>query len=752
MLIDNTFTYLHNLFSTLNCPTAPTDEVRVGEGTIFSRARNFAQAQHALYGWIIPIALSVTLLAISCHLISTAEISLHIPTTLIGMGGLGALMLTQTIATWYKGERNRSTLHQTTGILQQGTYSTPSFSALLPLYGYHQKLSIIAPSSLPDFTTHVASLPAELIDMIQAFCVHDDLLALTAVDKAAWATRFCHPRLQKFAFKTVKDTEQFLSHCQALEEKEAQALTLEKEQKIGTEWKPVLSSDTITRFPFLFREHWQGIKALTLTLSAQFTAEQYNLLFASLPGIQHLTIYSEKGNHVALGPLLKAAQHLTLHHAFISPNPNNYGAFEQDHLPDELWQLTPLKILTIRGFENVVSISEDIGQLKALKSLTLSFMYSLNALPVNLEQLNKLEALTLHSLTLITTLPEAVGQLTALKSLELNRLGKLEALPTNLGQLKKLEALSLRALCISTLPKNISQLAALKSLKLNNLWKLEVLPASLGQLNTLEALTLKELNRLTTLPEDIGQLTALKLLKLRCLQALEALPTSLGQLNKLEALVLRELDNITALPKEMGQLRALKSLTLAHMPSLNALPASFVQLDKLEALTLKNLSRLTALPEDIGQLRALKTLSLRCLKELRALPVSLGQLDKLEALVLRELDNITVLPEDIGQLNALKFLKLSALGIEALPVSLGQLGKLEALTLKDLPLITVLPEEVGQLTALKSLALYNLLELKALPASLGQLDKLELLVLLGGSITALPEEISRRRGLQVYGV
>jgi hypothetical protein len=145
--------------------------------------------------------------------------------------------------------------------------------------------------------------------MIQGFCSDKDLLSLTSVNKAGLATRFCNPRLQQLSFRTVKDTEQFLSYCQAIKE-EAQALILEKEPKIRTGLKSAFSFDPTTRFP-LFTRDLQAVNALTLTISAQSTAEQYDLLFTYLPGIQHLTLYSTR-SHDALGALCKAAQHLTL--------------------------------------------------------------------------------------------------------------------------------------------------------------------------------------------------------------------------------------------------------------------------------------------------------------------------------------------------------------------------------------------------------------------------------------------------------
>jgi hypothetical protein len=317
---------------------------------------------------------------------------------------------------------DNSTLHFTTLAPQEDTHST----SLFPLHDYHQRLSITAPAwPLPAFATHITSLPAELIDMIQAFCAHDDLLSLTSVDKAALATRFCNPRLQKLCFKTVTDIEQFLSYCQAVQEKEAQARILEEGQKSRKRLKSALSSDPTMRFISFTQEQLQAVKALTLTLSEQFTAEQYNLLFTYLPRIQYITIYSMRENQCTLGTLFKAAQHLTLHSLAIFNTDDSHGRRNfnkiEEHLLDGLWQFTALEALTISGFKDITSI-EEIGQLKALKSLTLDNLRLLNALPASLGQLNKLEGLTLKWLNNITALPKEIGQLNALRSLTLNRM------------------------------------------------------------------------------------------------------------------------------------------------------------------------------------------------------------------------------------------------------------------------------------------------------------------------------------------
>jgi hypothetical protein len=62
--------------------------------------------------------------------------------------------------------------------------------SLFPFFLYMAIInnSLAAPSLPLHAVSALVSLPAELIDKIQSFCCHQDLLALTAVDKAAFIT------------------------------------------------------------------------------------------------------------------------------------------------------------------------------------------------------------------------------------------------------------------------------------------------------------------------------------------------------------------------------------------------------------------------------------------------------------------------------------------------------------------------------------------------------------------------------------
>jgi hypothetical protein len=85
--------------------------------------------------------------------------------------------------------------------------------------------------------------------------------------------------------------------------------------------------------------------------------------------------------------VLYAKPRNTLHYLaiFNTSDPHDPRDFNkiEDALPDGLWQFTTLETLTISGFQHIHSISEEVGQFKALKSLKLKPMRSLTTLPAS---------------------------------------------------------------------------------------------------------------------------------------------------------------------------------------------------------------------------------------------------------------------------------------------------------------------------------------------------------------------------------
>jgi hypothetical protein len=168
--------------------------------------------------------------------------------------------------------------------------------------------------------------------------------------------------------------------------------------------------------------------------------------------------------------------------------------------------------------------------------------FVLKSLPASLGQLGALKQLTLAWLEELKVLPDAVVRLTSLGSLTIECCGKLRALPRGIGKLGALRELTLRGLNELQEMPDLIGLTALGSLTIGNCDKLRALPRGIGKLGALRKLTLWRLN------EDmpcIEALTALHELRLDVAdyahgsRAFTALSRSLPCLQQLQVLDLR---------------------------------------------------------------------------------------------------------------------------------------------------------------------------------------------------------------------
>lgn len=429
-------------------------------------------------------------------------------------------------------------------------------------------------------------------------------------------------------------------------------------------------------------------------------------------------------------------------------------------IPNEVWSLTWLQSLNLGYKEiteyeyasnNLITLSDGIGQLKLLTSLNLSGNHlidlpnnirflqflveldlsenSLTNVPSIIGELKNLAVLDLHS-NLLQNLPETISQLGSLRTLDLSY-NQLKSLPNNLGELYNLSFLDLLGNGLESLPDSIGQLKSLTSLNLNG-HRLRSLPNTISDLHNLTSLDLSG-NYLTNLPDGIGGLHNLKTLNIRHNQ-LTNLPDTIGQLNNLNILDLWA-NRLTSLPDSIGNLQSLTYFSV-WANQLKSLPDSIGQLESLISLDLRN-NNLTTLPNSIGQLKSLISLDLRN-NNLTNLPNSIGDLSALTSLDLSK-HHLTNLPDTIGKLHNLVSLTLYSNQITNLPDSIGNLNNLRSLHLGDNHLRD-LPDSIGDLSSLNSLNLSNN-RLSNLPNTVGNLHNLAYFDVSGNQLSILPSTI-----------
>ena len=232
-------------------------------------------------------------------------------------------------------------------------------------------------------------------------------------------------------------------------------------------------------------------------------------------------------------------------------------------VPDELFALPRLRVLTLGGFRAVTApLSAAIGRAQALEHLSLQSWPSVVCLPEELGNCAELQSLTIGCQG-VTTLPESIGRLQRLENLELKasagfchrfHMGLdpvLSSLPASFSQLAALKELALRGSFVR-LPEVVGALPTLRRLNLAGSESMTSLCDSLPP--TLEALSLSQCSALRSLPEafsslvclqeanllgcvelaslpDVSALTELTRLDLRLCFALQSLPSGLMDLH-----------------------------------------------------------------------------------------------------------------------------------------------------------------------------------------------------------------------------
>lgn len=452
----------------------------------------------------------------------------------------------------------------------------------------------------------------------------------------------------------------------------------------------------------------------------------------------------------------------TLENLFLLETLSLKGAKNLKALPDAVWRLPSLQELKLS--ETGLKSLPPIGGGSALQRLTIEDS-PLEKLPAGFADLGQLASLSLSN-TKLKNLSSSIGQLPALKSLSLQDNPELERLPKSLGQVEELTLIGGR---IHALP-SASGMSSLQKLTVDNS-PLAKLPVDFGTLGNLAHVSLSN-TKLRDLPASIGNLFTLKTLSLQDNPKLGSLPASFGQLSGLQELTLKG-NRIHELPS-MGGASSLQTLTVDDT-ALAWLPADFGTLRNLAHLSLSN-TQLHELPANTGNLHALKTLSLQGNQQLATLPSSLGYLSGLEELTLKnssvselppigpgsalktltvENSPLTSIPADIGiQCKQLTHLSLSNTQLRALPSSIGRLSNLTELTLKNNAHLELLSErDVRKLTSVKTIDLSGCVRLEALPPSIGKLPKLKTLDLSGCTgltMASLPRSlVFPRNGLRV---
>ena len=261
--------------------------------------------------------------------------------------------------------------------------------------------------------------------------------------------------------------------------------------------------------------------------------------------------------------------------------------FQDEELPDSIWELKKLKLLkleqceisklsaSIKNLSNleylnlsckIKNLPKEVSLLKNLKRLNLKRSYLLKKivkLPENLQELildnenltlnddvlnlpnlRKLEIINIK----IKKLPDSIINCEKLYHLYIDTNIKDFELSSQIGVLSKLDYLELSGLGIKNINFEFTNLKNLKEIMIFNT-NITKIPDSICECFKLKDLTITE-SPITELPINIGQLTALSKLNLECTN-IEKLRRSVSSLKKLRYLYIPEGVKLPSIFEEM---------------------------------------------------------------------------------------------------------------------------------------------------------------------------------------------------------
>ncbi|KAL8227930.1 hypothetical protein R6Q57_015514 [Mikania cordata] len=336
------------------------------------------------------------------------------------------------------------------------------------------------------------------------------------------------------------------------------------------------------------------------------------------------------------------------------------GGYKMEEVPSSIGYLHNLVSLSLNscGRLNSPSIRSICG-LQHLRTLELKYT-RIEELPDDIGQLKCLEKLAL-SFASFKHLPGCICKLKHLKTLILQCCSLLEKLPDDVGQLKSLEELDLTdCYKLRYIPSSICKLKHLKYLNLYGCRRLDKLPDDMGNLQCLQILDIKDTG-ITHLPPNISLLKGQGFQQLisldlgRC--GIEEVPEAVGHLELLEELNLSYTD-VKHLPNSICMLKHLKFFILQRCVLLEKLPDNIGELESLVGLYLSRCYSIREIPNNISMLKQLKILDLWHCFCLEKLPEDIGQLENLEELYITRCYNITQIPNHISLLKNLRKLEL----------------------------------------------------------------------------------------------
>jgi Leucine-rich repeat (LRR) protein len=204
-----------------------------------------------------------------------------------------------------------------------------------------------------------------------------------------------------------------------------------------------------------------------------------------------------------------------------------------------------LKKLSIKWFDELKVLPNELNSLSSLQELHISFCHNLESIPeCVLQGLSSLQVLKFHYCSSLKSLREGMTNLTCLESLEIIHCPNL------------------------ILPATMNKLTSLRQLRIYGEYENETLLNVLEGIPSLQYLSLSEFPSLVTLPDWLGTMTSLQTLQIKWCPQLTSLPVWLGTMTSLQTLTIRNCPKLSSLPASFKELINLHELSIYGCPKL----------------------------------------------------------------------------------------------------------------------------------------------------------------------------------------
>ncbi|CAM8964045.1 unnamed protein product [Rhodiola kirilowii] len=226
---------------------------------------------------------------------------------------------------------------------------------------------------------------------------------------------------------------------------------------------------------------------------------------------------------------------------------------------------------------------------------------------------------------------EKIGQLQALRKLSLHDNFISGPIPTALGFLQSLRGVQLFNNRLSgQIPSSIGSCLLLQNLDLSNNLLSGSIPASLANSTKLYRLNLSHNALSGHIPESLTRSISLTLLSLEYNNLSGPVPDTWGSSNRLQSLTFDHNQITGVIPEELSFLTGLRILDLSYNFVNGSLPVGLSKLQNLTVLNLKRNSISGSIPSSIGNLSSLTDLDLSMNNLTGLIPDTLGDLQSLK--------------------------------------------------------------------------------------------------------------------------